>query len=88
MQHVNISISAVMASSAMSNNPPVVIPASGNNIIISPLQVCSGISFKEAHNSGVDSEGILSWKASEMWGRSLATLWLIIKLDGQQGFYS
>ncbi|KIM40066.1 hypothetical protein M413DRAFT_73556 [Hebeloma cylindrosporum] len=27
-----------MASSSTSNNPPVVIPASGNNIIISPLQ--------------------------------------------------
>ena len=31
-----------MASNPTSDNPPVVIPASGNNIIISPLQVCSG----------------------------------------------
>jgi hypothetical protein len=36
-----------MASNPTSNIPPVVIPASGNNIIISPLQVCLGAPFEE-----------------------------------------
>ena len=70
-EFVHVSLPSYTCEKFMSSIPPVVVPASGNNIVISSLQVHAHLRRKEIIPHAVYSEGIQSWSASEILAKNL-----------------